>query len=67
VGIPVIGSASVFCNNESIVKNPTAPESTLKKCHNVITYHYTREAQAVAMIHMAWENGESQIGPFPFL
>jgi hypothetical protein len=21
----------------------------------------------VAMIHMAWENGESQIGPFPFL
>jgi hypothetical protein len=38
----------------------TAPESVLKKWHNVITYHHARKAQAVRIIHAAWENGETQ-------
>jgi hypothetical protein len=33
-GIPLYGPTSVFCYNESVVKNSTAPESTLKKRHS---------------------------------
>ena len=38
LGIPIDGSASVFCNNMSVVMNTTRPESTLKKKHNAIAY-----------------------------
>ena len=33
LGISIDGSASVFCNNMSVVMNTTRPESTLKKKH----------------------------------
>jgi hypothetical protein len=61
MGIPLHGPTSVFCNNQSVVKNTTAPESALKKQHNAITYHHAREAQAAGIIRVAWENGETQI------
>jgi hypothetical protein len=61
MGIPLIGSTSVFCDNESVVKNSTAPNSSLKKWHNVIAYHHAREAQAAKIIHIAWERGDTQI------
>jgi hypothetical protein len=61
MGIPLIGPTSVFCDNESIVKNSTAPESQLKKWHNAIAYHRAREAQAVKIICIAWESGDTQI------
>ena len=50
MGIPVNGPTSVFCDNESVVKNSTAPESMLKKRHNAISYHHAREAQAAGII-----------------
>jgi hypothetical protein len=31
MGIPLIGPTSVFCDNQLVVKNTTAPESVLKK------------------------------------
>jgi hypothetical protein len=31
MGIPLSGPTSVFCDNQSVVKNTTAPESVLKK------------------------------------
>jgi hypothetical protein len=31
MGIPLNGPTSVFCDNQSVVKNTTAPESVLKK------------------------------------
>mgnify|MGYP003328517028 CR=1 FL=1 len=31
VGVPVVGPADVFCDNESVVKNTSRPESPLKK------------------------------------
>jgi hypothetical protein len=43
-------STSVFCDNESVVKNLTTLESTLKKRHNVIAYHHAQEAQEAAGI-----------------
>jgi hypothetical protein len=61
MGIPLIGSTSVFCDNESVVQNSTAPESSLKKRHNVIAYHHAREAQAAKIIHIAWESVDTQI------
>ena len=62
MGIPLTGPTSVFCDNESVVKNSTTPESTLKKRHNAIAYHRAREAQAAGIIRVAWESGETQIG-----
>jgi hypothetical protein len=50
MGIPVNGPTSVFCDNESVVKNSMAPESMLKKCHNAIAYHQAREVQAAGII-----------------
>jgi hypothetical protein len=61
MGIPLNGPTSVFCDNQSVVKNTTAPESVLKKRHNAIAYHHAREAQAAGIIRVAWENGETQI------
>jgi hypothetical protein len=61
MGIPLNGPTSVFCNNQSVVKNTTAPESVLKKQHNAIAYHHAREAQAAGFIQVAWESGETNI------
>jgi hypothetical protein len=61
IGIPIEGPTSVFCDNQSLVKNTTAPEPVLKKRHNAIAYHRAREAQAAGIIRVAWENGETQV------
>jgi hypothetical protein len=61
MGIPLNGPTSVFCDNQSVVKNMTGPESVLKKCHNAIAYHHAREAQAAGFIRVAWESGETNI------
>jgi hypothetical protein len=54
MGIPLNGPTSVFCDNESVVRNSAAPESTLKKRHNVIAYHRAmEEAQAAGFICVA--------------
>jgi len=57
MGIPLDGSTSVFCDNESVFKNSTRPESTLKKKHNAIAYHRVREAVAADIVRIAWEDG----------
>ena len=58
MGIKVDGSTNVFCDNESVVKNTTRPESTLKKKHNVIAYHPVHKAQAagllIRMVRQIW-------------
>ena len=56
MGVPVDGPTSVFCDNKSVFKNSTWPESTLKKMHNTIAYHQTCEAIAAGIIIcVAWE------------
>ena len=59
--IPMDGPTNVFCDNEAVVKNSTRPESTLKKKHNAIAYHHTREAQAAGIVRIAWEDGKTNI------
>ena len=61
MGIEVEGSTNVFCDNESVVKNTTRPESTLKKKHNAISYHRVREAQAAGIVRIAHEDGETNL------
>jgi hypothetical protein len=50
MGIPLNGPTSVLCDNQSVVKNTTVPESVLKKCHNAIAYHHAHEAQDAGFI-----------------
>ena len=57
MGIPLDGPTNVFCDNESVFKNATRPESTLKKKHNAIAYHRVREAVAAGVVRIAWEDG----------
>ncbi|KAL7557771.1 hypothetical protein ACA910_020288 [Epithemia clementina (nom. ined.)] len=61
MGIPIDGETNVFCDNKSVFKNATQPESTLKKKHNVIAYHCTHEAQAAGIVHIVWEEGETNL------
>ena len=44
-GVPIEEATNVFCDNETVYKNTSLPESTLKKKHHSIAYHRCREAQ----------------------
>ena len=46
MGIPLAGPAYVYGDNMSVIHNTTSPESTLKKKHNSIAYHFVREGVA---------------------
>ena len=60
-GIPVEGPTNVFCDNEAVTKNAIHPESTLKKKHNSIAYHRTREAVAAGTIRVTKEPGSTNL------
>ena len=57
-GIPIMGPATVLCDNKSVVTNASVPASVLHKRHNAICYHRVREAQASQMIRVGWIPGE---------
>jgi len=61
MGMEVDGATNIFCDNDSIVKNSTRPESTLKKKHNAISYHHMHEAQAASIVRIAKEKGETNL------
>ena len=46
MGIPVIGPAKVYGDNQSVLANTTNPDSTLKKKSQSIAYHFVREGTA---------------------
>ena len=46
MGIPLTGPAYVYGDNMSVIHNTTSPESTLKKKHKSIAYHFVREGVA---------------------
>jgi len=54
-GVPIEGPTNVFCDNESVYKNVSTPESVLKKKHHSIAYHRCRESVAAKVIRIAWE------------
>ena len=65
MGIDIDGPTSVLCDNESVVKNATHPESTLKKKHVAVAYHRVREAQAAGICRIAHEPGETNLADVP--
>ena len=60
-GIPIDGPTNVFCDNEAVTKNVIHPESTLKKKHNAIAYHRSREAVAAGTIRVTKEDGKTNL------
>jgi hypothetical protein len=61
LGIPLVGPANLFCDNQSVVVNSTVPSSMLKKKHNSISYHKVRESIAAGTIRVAKEPTESNL------
>jgi hypothetical protein len=55
------GPANGFCDNQSVVLNATIPSSTLKKKHNSVNYHKSREAIASGSCRLAKEPGETNL------
>ncbi len=54
-GIPVEGPADIFCDNESVFKNVSIPESVLSKKQHSISYHSARESVASGIVRIAKE------------
>ena len=54
-GIPMEGPTNVFCDNKAVFKNTSIPDSTLKKKHMSICYHWAREAVATRTMRVAKE------------
>jgi hypothetical protein len=61
MGIPLDGSASVFCDNKGMVKNTMAPESPQNKKHVVICYHRCHKALAAGFIQLAKEDTKTNM------
>ena len=61
LGIPLVGPASLFCDNQSVVINTTVPSSMLKKKHNSICYHKVRESIAAGILRVAKEPTETNL------
>ena len=55
-GIPIEGPTDVFCDNESVYKNVSRPESILSKKQHSISYHACREAVASELVRIAKED-----------
>ena len=60
-GVPISGPARIFCDNESVVKSSSFPESTLKKKHCSIAYHKVREAVAAGKQLIYYEHTSSNL------
>ena len=60
-GIPIDESTDIFCDNESVYKNASKPESQLRKKHDSILYHMIREAVASGACRMAKEDTETNL------
>jgi hypothetical protein len=60
-GVPIDGPTNVFCDNEAVTKNAIHLESTLKKKHNAIAYHRTREVVAAGTIWVTKEDGKTNL------
>ena len=60
-GVPLSGPARVFCDNESVVKTTTIPESRLKKKHCSIGYHRIRESVAAGAVLIYYETSETNL------
>mmetsp|Transcript_8647 Transcript_8647/g.12593 ORF Transcript_8647/g.12593 Transcript_8647/m.12593 type:complete len:946 (-) Transcript_8647:1039-3876(-) len=57
-GILIDGPTKILCDNESVWRNSTNSESTLRRKHTAIAYHRCREAQAAAYVQIGKIGGD---------
>jgi hypothetical protein len=50
LGVEVHGATFLFGDNGSVVTNSSVPESPLRKRHQALAYHFTREAIAAKVV-----------------
>jgi hypothetical protein len=55
-GIPTKSPTDVFCDNESVFKNVSVPESVLSRKQHSVSCHAAREAVAAGIVRIAKEN-----------
>merc|ERR1712232_1453539 len=55
-GVPLEGSANVYCDNKAVYKNVAIPSSVLSKKMHSISYHFCREAVAAEIVRVAKED-----------
>ena len=60
-GVLIDGATSVYCDNQSVMKNATAPASTLSKKHNSICYHKVGECVASSWISITWLKSQNNL------
>ena len=53
-GIPIDNPVYFFCENKSVTKNVTLPQSVTNKRHNAICYHGLSEAYDTEVIRFGW-------------
>ena len=61
LGVPLLGSAVLYGDNQSIVLHTTVPSSTLKKKHGALSYHRVREAIAAGILHFFHVRSEDNV------
>jgi hypothetical protein len=61
MGVPLEGAARVFCDNEAVYRNASDATSTLKKKHQSIAYHVTRQSVASSTIIVYKEDGDTNL------
>lgn len=60
-GVPLVGPADIFCDNEAVTKNCSIPESQLKKKHHSIAYHRNRMSVANGTCRIAKEDTDTNL------
>jgi hypothetical protein len=64
LGVPVRDQMFLFGDNKSVVTSSTAPQSTLSKRHQALSYHYVRAliaSGALKFTHVPGENNPADI------
>ena len=58
LGVQIHGATHLFGDNGSVVTNASIPDSPLRKRHQALAYHYTREAIAAGAVDFRHIPGE---------
>ena len=63
-GAPIEGATKINCDNETVYKNCSIPELTLREKHHSISYNRNREAVATGTCRIAKEDSRTNLSDF---
>jgi hypothetical protein len=58
LGVPILGKAYMFGDNQSVITSSTIPHSKLGKRHNALSYHRVREAIVAKILFFSHIDGK---------